>query len=154
MCQIQWERIRSYKPEAATSEIGLFCSWAIKPIMLNMTNPANTEVPLLTQEIIRASLLSGWRRGRRTHRTRMKTGARSRRTQGSRGVEEGREKLIRWVMMKLVALGLQRRSAQIASIITYEHYYGIYCNFLERSMRQDPIRKKKIFVCRHRSKPI
>lgn len=43
-------------PEVATSSTGLFCALAINPIILNTTKPANIDVPLLTHDMIRASL--------------------------------------------------------------------------------------------------
>lgn len=43
-------------PEAATSETGFCCSWAIKPTTEKMTNPANMLVLELIEQTIKASL--------------------------------------------------------------------------------------------------
>ena len=45
-----------YRPDAATSDTGLPCSCAMKPMTEKMTNPENMLVPELTQLIINASL--------------------------------------------------------------------------------------------------
>ena len=44
------------RPDAATASMGLFCSLAIKPMMLKMTKPANIDVPLLIPDMMIASL--------------------------------------------------------------------------------------------------
>ncbi len=53
-----WSNIRClmHKPEAATSDTALPCSWAMKPMTEKMTKPENILVPLLTAAMISASL--------------------------------------------------------------------------------------------------
>ena len=43
------------EPDAATSLMGLFWAFAIKPMILNTTKPAKNDVPELTQDMIRVS---------------------------------------------------------------------------------------------------